>query len=341
MPRLMLALTTLATMALVGMAGTASAQASPTTWKVWAGFAATETGRPPADPQEILVLSNDFQPRPLEIHVGDTVEFQNGGFHTVTLGRDRLPPFDPSTGAPNPEVAFPRGGNTFDGTGVVQSGILEGPATFPVTFTQPGEYRVLCDIHEQALPGVGMAMTVNVKPAGAPLAMTPEQANAAANAHFLGDFATRAMPEIAQGSRVEAAEAAPGVPLLGVTAGFGDGHVEGVRFLPQSLVVKAGDWVKWTNPDPDSPHTVTLLPGGGLPDPTAPPPADVNPFAPAGGDVYDGTNFVSVPVVANPKFQPEGVGDSGMIRFTSPGEYTFFCLLHQGLGMKGTITVLS
>jgi plastocyanin len=338
---MMLALMTLATLALVGTVRMASAQASPTTWKVWAGSAATETGRPPTDPQEMLVFSNDFQPRPLEIHAGDTVEFQNGGFHTVTLGRDRLPAFDPSTGAPNPEVAFPRGGNTFDGTGVVQSGILEGPATFPVTFTQPGEYRVLCDIHEQALPGVGMAMTVTVKPAGAPLAMTPEQASAAANAHFPGDFASRAMPEIAQASRVDVAEAEPGVPLFGVAAGFGDGHVEGVRFLPQSLAVKVGDWVKWTNPDPESPHTVTLLPGGGLPDPNAPPPGDFNPFAPAGGDVYDGTTFVNVPVVANAKFQAEGVGDSGMIRFTTPGEYTFFCVFHQGLGMKGTITVLS
>ena len=333
-------LVVLGVMTLVTMASMASAQPGPTTWKVYAGFGATETGRPATRPEDFVAFSNDFQPRPLEIQVGDTIEFHNTGFHTVTLGRDRLPPIDPLTGQPNPDVAFPVGGNTYDGSGVLQSGILEGPQVFPVTFTRPGEYRVLCDVHAQAVPDVGMAMTVRVRPAGERLAMTPEQADAAALQHYLDDWTTRALPLLSQASAVKVAQLGGGTWAYEVAAGFGDGHVEGVRFLPQSLVVKAGEWVRWVNPDPEVPHTVTFLPGGGLPDPNAPPPADLNPFASSGGNVYTGDNFVSLAVSNDPRYQGPGASGSGMVQFTAPGTYSFVCILHLVDGMVGTITVL-
>lgn len=319
----------------------ALAQAAPTTWTVYAGFGVSETGRPATERREFVAYSNDFQPRPLEIRVGDTIEFQNNGFHTITLGRDRIDPFDPSTGIPNPEVAFPEGGNVYDGSGVVNSGILEGPAVFPVTFTKPGQYRVHCDVHAQALPEVGMAMTVTVKPADQPLAMTPAQAETAAMQHYLADWTNRALPRMAQASTVKVASTADGGWAYEISAGFGDGHVEGLRFLPQSLVVKAGEWVKWVNHDPEVPHTVTLLPGGGLPDPNLPPPeGEMNPFVSSGGNVYTGDNMVSLAVIGNPRFAGPGTGDSGMIQFATPGTYTMHCILHLHDGMVGSITVL-
>lgn len=342
---------------LVLMATTVLAQqptptSTPKTWLVNVGWSVSETGRPPTGPQEILATSNDFQPRPLEINVGDTIEFMNDpfGFHTVALGRGRLDVFTgigPQGPIPNPDAAFPKGGDSFDGTGVVQSGIMQGPATFKVTFTRAGDFQAICDIHELALPDVGMAMPIRVRPAGQALAQTVDQSKVAAATHYLTDWATRVLPLLAQHAREAVAEEA--MPAVGgalvreVAAGFGDGHVEGLRFLPRHLVVRAGDWVKWVNPDPDAPHTVTFLPGGGLPDPTQPPPADFNPFAPTPDNVYTGDNLVNIPVFQTPLLQ-RVLGlppiESGMIQFASSGNYNFFCALHLQLGMVGTVTVL-
>lgn len=329
--------------AVVGLlisSGNAFAQAGPTTWKVYAGYAATESGAPPTNQQEFVVFSNDFQPRPLEIRVGDTIEFHSTGFHTIVLGRERMDPFDTSTGFPIEDVVFPSGGNTYEGSGVVNSGLLDGVFVHPVTFTQPGEYRVLCDVHAQALPGVGMSMQVRVKGANDPVAMTPEQGNAAAMQHFLTDWTNRALPLMARASTVKVAAMPGGGWAYEVAAGFGDGHVEGVRYFPQSLVVKAGEWVKWVNPDPEVPHTVTLFPGGGLPSPDEPPPPDFNPFASSGGNVYSGDNFVNLTASQNPRYRAAGETESGMIQFTMPGTYSFLCIFHAGQNMSGSITVL-
>lgn len=321
---------------LLAMASVALAQPQPTTWKVWNGLEATQTGRPPTGPQDLFVASNDFQPRPLEISVGDSVEFINGGnFHTVAIGRDRLPPFEMPSFVPNLAVAVPMGGNSFDGSRVVQSGFMEGPGTFKVTFTQPGEFKIVCDLHD------GMEMSLRVRPAGEKLAMTPQQADQAAMSHYLTDWTNRVLPLLLQWSRVTAGEM-DGVVVYDVAAGFGDGHVEGLRFLPQDLVVRAGDWVRWTNPDPVAPHTITLFPGGGLPE--GPPPEDpaaavALAFTPT-DNVYDGMSFVNQVVVANPLFQPPGVTDRAAIQFVTPGEYTYVCLLHLQTGMMGKITVL-
>lgn len=328
--------------ALAALTSAAFAQQRPTTWSVSVGSEATATGMPPMGPEDLMVASNDFGLTRLEIRVGDTIEFRSNAFHNVAIGRDRVAPFLFTEAGliPNIEALLPSGGNTVDGSGVVNSGFLEGPATFSATFTRAGQYPVVCDIHPQSRDGAGMAMTVEVKPVGQALAMTPEQANQAAQASFLNDWATRALPLIVNNSRIRVGTF-EGFTIREVSAGFGDGHVEGLRFLPQDLVIRAGEWVRWINPDPDAPHMVTLAPGGGLPE--GPPPEDVDPIAAAftkTGNVYDGTNFVNQPVVRNPMFQPPGITDRAEIQFTAPGTYTYFCIIHAQLGMVGTITVL-
>lgn len=318
----------------------ASAQPAPNTWRISAGYVSTQTGQPPANPSEIIALVNDFRPHVLEINAGDTVEWTSVGLHSIAVGRDRLPPFDAS-GAPNFEVAIAKGGDAYDGSGVAQSGFLEGLATYSLRFTRVGEYQVIDDIHDMARPGLGMAMTVRVKPAGERLAMTPEQVQAAAFASLNADLATRALPlavtQAAQGGMVILPN---GQTANVVSAGFGDGLIEGVRYGPGHLVVRAGDWVNWNNPDPAVPHTVTLLPGGGLPDFNTPPPDDLNPFVSMGGNVYDGSNMINLAVIRNSHMQAPGVTASGAIRFTTPGEYTYFCIFHAETGMLGKVTVL-
>jgi len=60
----------------------------------------------------------------------------------------------------NPQVFFPVGGNTYDGTSFVTSGVPPDPAkpfSYSLTFTKPGRYAYVCTIH-----GPGMGGTISV-----------------------------------------------------------------------------------------------------------------------------------------------------------------------------------
>jgi plastocyanin len=118
-----------------------------------------------------------FLPNALEIKVGDSVKWINhsiGEPHTVTfVGEGETPPEDimPAAfadGSPkfaiNPMTLFPQGGDTFDGTGYLNSGYFGLPGTpteFTATFTAPGEYIYYCILHGDA-EGGGMAATLTV-----------------------------------------------------------------------------------------------------------------------------------------------------------------------------------
>jgi plastocyanin len=321
--------------AVLALAGIASAQMAARTWRVWVGWAATATGQPPRAPSEVVLSANAFYPGPIEINVGDTIDFQFTGFHTVALGRDRMFAFTAPDFAPNPEVAMPSGGNTFDGTNVIQSGFVDPGQVFKVTFSAPGEFKALCDIHPQH------ETMVRVKPVGQAVAMSPEQAGQAGLMQAMSDVANQAVPLILNEARVRTGEGPAGA-LREISAGFGNGRIEGFRFLPQEIVVRQGEWVRWINPDPEAPHTVTLLPGGGMPDLSAPPPEDFNPFTNTPTTVYDGSNLVNIIVVLDPMLQEvTGASDRGEIQFTAPpGEYVYFCVPHLEVGMVGKVTVL-
>ena len=117
----------------------------------------------------------------------------------------------------------------------------------------------------------------------------------------------------------------------------------GHRFLPGALTVRAGDSVRWTNPDPITPHTVTLTPGGGLPGAgPSPYPEGFTDFVSHGGSVYTGDALVHAPVLPDAFMHPARGADeqaSRAIRFDTPGEYLWYCVLHLP-EMQGIITVL-
>lgn len=118
-----------------------------------------------------------FLPEVLEIKVGDSVKWVNyspGEPHTVTfVGEGETPPEDVMPGAfadgspkfaINPMTLFPQGGDSFDGTGYLNSGYygLPGmPTEFTATFTAPGEFTYYCVLHGDA-EGGGMAATLRV-----------------------------------------------------------------------------------------------------------------------------------------------------------------------------------
>jgi plastocyanin len=130
--------------------------------------------------QSNLTESDQFFPRKLTIHVGDTVTW-HGAFHTVTFGpaamRDQLETQRIATVklkdgrtalGINPKIALPSGGTTYDGTGFVNSGVLflrggpnsKVPPSFSLRFTKPGTYEYDCLLHP------GMDGTITVLPAG-------------------------------------------------------------------------------------------------------------------------------------------------------------------------------
>lgn len=106
-----------------------------------------------------------FLPDTIEIAAGDTIKFINqseGEPHTVTfVGAGETPPEDTlieafADGSPkfvqNMATFLPSGGNTWSGTGFLNSGFmgipqLGLPMEFDVTFDTAGEYVVYCILH--------------------------------------------------------------------------------------------------------------------------------------------------------------------------------------------------
>jgi hypothetical protein len=90
-------------------------------------------------------------------------------------------PVPQSSGPPflsfNPQVLLPQGGNTYGGTGYVNSGFISqgGPAgdTFALKFTAPGTYQYLCALHaDQGMMGT-ITVTGAPAPSASPAAGTP------------------------------------------------------------------------------------------------------------------------------------------------------------------------
>lgn len=98
--------------------------------------------------------------------------------------------------------------------------------------------------------------------------------------------------------------------------------VQALDFYPNAITINAGDTITWVDPTTE-PHTVSIPPAGQMPPPGPPQP-------PAGGSTFDGSAYVSS------GFMQTGVAYS--LKFTKPGTYKYYCLIHQP-EMVGTIVV--
>ncbi|MEA2524011.1 MAG: hypothetical protein QOF73_1238 [Thermomicrobiales bacterium] len=141
-----------------------------TTWEVTAGAGG-----------ETQVRIQAFLPTELEIKAGDKVKWVHrapGEPHTVSfIGAGETPPEDTiieqfADGTPkfvqSMETFMPQGGNTWSGTGWLNSGFmgipqLGLPMEFEATFDTPGEYIYYCALHGDA-QGNRMAATLTVSP---------------------------------------------------------------------------------------------------------------------------------------------------------------------------------
>jgi plastocyanin len=316
-----------------------------------------------------------FFPEQITVNVGDSIFFDNRSFHTVTfLSGGPVPPLllppsaigtppagpvgTPVAGQPavlyNPEAAFPAGGDSYDGTGYVNSGVPVDPSAppFVLTFTQPGTYDYLCLVHPKVMKG-----TVVVQEAGA----APPQDQAAIDqtisersAAILGqaaDLVARyATPSPAAGS---------GPTVHEVAVGVGEGQLEVFRFVPDALTVKAGDTVRWTYRGIQDPHTVTFLGGGAPPEDLLVIPQEGGPpifatnaatYLPAGESVYRGQGYANSGYLwpddpADPRLAGLGMAarQTYELTFEAAGEQPYYCVIHGDPvareGMVATITV--
>jgi plastocyanin len=88
------------------------------------------------------------------------------------------------------------------------------------------------------------------------------------------------------------------------------------RFQPSVLTIPAGTTVTWTN-TASVVHTVTDDPSKAFNSADAALPAGAQPWD--SGGISPGQTYTQT--------------------FTTPGTYQYFCILHESLGMLGTITV--
>ena len=299
-------------------------------------------------PEEALELQTFF-PKDITVVEGDTIDWNIIGFHTVSFlsGGER-----PDLIGPLPSGAlgflagfFPAGGQEYDGSGLVNSGVPSEPAEgepppppFSLTFTSAGFYELVCLVHP------GMTGSVTVLPAGSPAPASQADMDATAAAQ-LSDLMNQAQAQLA---RVQP-------PVLTLPDGTREHHVvvgrdqddvEYLRFLPGERSIDVGDTVLWQARAGEAPHTVAFLSGAEAPElvlvePQAagPPNLLFNPvvLAPSGADTYSGSGFFNSGFLLG-RDGPPGAPKSYSLKFDTPGTFDYICLVHGPL-MTGTITV--
>jgi plastocyanin len=270
--------------------------------------------------------------------------------------------FAPVPGAPegalmfNPQIAWPTRApgapvERYTGGGYFNSGVFtkQAPApgipandTFSLAFPNTGSFMYLCLIHPDRMWG-----TVEVVPTSE--TNVPSQAE-------IDQQASRELTNVmgliqkarAQGDALVRTEPGPnGSTIRYVRAGnfefeSGDPRAHYFDFQPKNLVVSSGDTVVWTS---NYFHSVTFTP-------TPPFPLFIVPVdAPSGPPYLTFNPDIVVPIKPTAEYDPTRYYNSGVLgpitpfgstfslTFTTPGTFTYWCQVHDQLGMNGTVTV--
>ena len=301
---------------------------------------------------------DNFLVNRITIHVGDTVEWNGaslaGGFHTVDIpklhGSDLalITPTGSNVSGANdaagnpfwfngnlPALGFdpllfgPLGGTTYNGKKRVDSGLPVGkPRNFKVKFTAVGTYKYFCDVH------YGMGGTVVVKPKGAAIPSAKDDAAA---------LKKQEQKYLKEAKRVAKTKPPAGQVSLGAS---GPGGLEVFAMFPSVLNINAGTTVQFVMSNHTREvHTATFGPQAYL-DPLAasftspaPSPVALYPSDPPGQSTLSpsshGNGFANTGALDRDAATP--LPPIGAIKFTTPGTYTYQCLIHPF--MRGTIIV--
>jgi LPXTG-motif cell wall-anchored protein len=297
-----------------------------------------------------------YYPDTITVNEGDTIlwKINSTEFHTVSFltPGQQAPPFIMPEGGNsqrllfNPQVAFATPTANFDGTQYANSGLLQrnappNPTEFKLAFSKAGSYEYVCLVHPE------MKGKVIVQPKGTAYPKTQAQIDADAKAKIAADQ-QMALGMKAQAAQAQATRPGPnGTTVHVVNMGYSANMVDYMQFAPNNLTIKAGDTVEWQANNGGTPHTATFLSGSKEPDviipepqPSGPPKLVFNPqvLAPAGASTYGGTGFTNSGLI-NGKQDPTPGPKTYTLVFDKPGTYTYLCLLHDNMGMTGTITV--
>jgi plastocyanin len=284
----------------LGLMSPAVAAPGPTTWTVLSG----------SESADMAIQGMAFLPGEIFIHPGDTVKWvaNSAEIHTVTFlaAGQALQPYNPATDA------SPSGpGSSYDGTSYYNSGIFAThdpslPTSYSLTFPTTGDFTYYCLVHGNMMKGI-----VHVTDPAIPYKFTQAEYDAQA--------ATGAAAIIADGTALAATKALAANDHT-VFEGADDGVAMVMRFIQPKVTVHVGETVKFINDGMGAPHTVTFgTPVG-------------NPTAPAG----DPTNFTGG--YLNSGFAVPGT--SFTVTFNKAGTFDYVCILHAGMGMVGSVTVL-
>ena len=308
--------------------GSSRPAAAPATWQVQVGAASTDQA----------LQAQAYGPSTLTVNIGDTVTWSLNTFvHTVTFlsGGEHPPEAVPGEGnllLLNPAVAFPSGGPTYDGSGYVNSGMLQEPGQkFSLTMNKAGTFSYICLLHP------GMAGAVGVQPEGSAAPMTQAQVDAQATSEL------NAALQRAEGHRARAQHSSSprpdGTTAHTVVNGIGGQQGSVLRYLPGEVSVKAGDSISWPVQDPHEIHTVTFY------DPAGPVPLYVEPRPQQNGPPQ--LILHNVMLEGGTRVERQGAYNSGVLAngqsytftFPNPGVYSYVCVLHAGQGMFGKVNV--
>jgi LPXTG-motif cell wall-anchored protein len=318
-----------ATLALaIGGGALAAPAQTATTWNAMVG----------GESADHALQAQAFLPTQITINQDDTITWTTGAefVHTVTFLSEGTPP---PVAAPEGNIviqpaatAFPSGGPSYDGTGFVNSGLLEGKGkTYSLTFTKAGTYGYFCLLHP------GMVGQVVVQAAGSAYPLTQAQIDAQANAELYAKLGSA--NQDLQNSKLTSKPNTNGTTNYTVVNGAGGNQASVLRFVPVDLTVKAGDSVTWLGNDPHEVHTVTFYdPAGKVPDFIVPQPQGSGPpklviphAAPENDTAVDSQDLYNSGLLLP--------GQSYTFSFPKPGTYTYVCVVHAPQGMFGKIVV--
>lgn len=339
----------------------ANGPACAANWQATVGAQSTDEG--------IQALA--FLPNELWIHAGDSITwtFPTHEIHTVTFlqqsfltNPQQVRPARPGAGGgcppPNPTPTTPSG-SSFDGSTCVTSGddLFVDGATYIVKFPSTGNFKLVCLVHNNMEGAVHVLAASEQLPHNQ--AFYDKQAQKR-QAELLSDGAGLEGQAISTAHQSSGDEVSAGIGEI-VATGGGSDTVSVMRFLQDSIVVRVGDTVEWTNLDPVTPHTVTF--GFSIePAPPQPPSAGVTLDSDGArhADVASPTDNVHSgflqaafqdrgppppPGAAPPPPAQAPLQQSPLtvtrfrVTFTKPGTFSYRCILHDDLGMTGQVIV--
>lgn len=309
-----------------------------TTWRATAGVENYDEG----------LQALGFFPNELWVHAGDSVTwtFPVGEIHTVTFlkpGQIR-PPRPGALGVPVASTGCPGttpDGSSFDGSACLTSAALLDGQTYTVNFPIAGNFKVVCLVH------ANMAGAVHVLEQSEPLpfqqAAYDDQANYQ-QAGLIKDSAIMLGLVKARAQQIGGYQVNAGVGEI-VATGGGTSSASVMRFTPDSIVVRVGETIEWTNLDPVTAHTVTfgIEPSG----PPQPPSAGVTVDSDGArhATLSSPTDNVHSGFIAAAPQDRTGLAQSSLgvtrfrVTFTTPGTYNYICALHDDEGMAGQVIV--